>query len=374
VIGTEGVESTRQSRARRLKSISEDIELAGRFVYNRVDGANLMLGFKYEDIDSLLPSFHFLAGYAFSSERFRYEVALTQTLLRGRFPLQVGGRMYKQLGSDDDKLISDWENTAFVLFFGEDWKDYYEAQGGYAFLRAGYLNKGTLDIGYLNEDYRWFDAHRRLWSLFGGAKDFRENFSTIPHDTRLNEVYGNFNDKNLASMVLDLNYDDRDEIFNSTIGWYGFARYEHSLGSGGFDFDRFEFRVKRFQPLNRMISIHLIGAYGYADGDNLPINRYFFLGGLGSLHGYRHKEYFGTEYFLVSGEYRFRIPDEELTPMLIYDGGKITGIDGYGTDGEWKSSLGVGVEFQGIRLFIGHRLDASDSDEFRFYARFTQPL
>jgi hemolysin activation/secretion protein len=96
----------------------------------------------------------------------------------------------------------------------------------------------------------------------------------------------------------------------------------------------------------------------------------FYLGGLGSIHGYRHKEFIGTEYVQVSGEYSFRIPHSEIAPFLMYDGGKMMGDRLIGDDC-WYSSIGVGVDIdRSFRLFMAKRLDIGEQDPV-FYARFS---
>jgi hypothetical protein len=365
-----GKSTTRRHRARRWKDYHNTVNATGAFYYNRVDGAMIWAGARYDHADSLIPSFEALAGYAFSSSRWRYRLGLTQTLLRGPVPVQIGGRIFRQLQSDDDKLISESENSIFALLFNEDWKDYYEASGAYGFARVNILGWNTLEIGYLYEQQRWLDAHRTMWSLFG-AKDFRDNFSSVPYDTLIDRR-AKFNDRQVTSLIMEYTLDTRDDDKHPRSGWYGFARYEYSPGDwkGHYDFKRFETRLKRFQPLGEFISLDLTGAYGYAEGDLIHISRMFYLGGLGTIHGYRHKEYIGSEYVYLGGEYRFRIPHSQIAPFVLYDGGKVDGQVWVGGS-SWYSSLGIGIDIdRSLRLFMSKRLDRS-GDNPVFYARFS---
>jgi hypothetical protein len=370
---SKGRSSTRRHRARRWKDYQSTVNFTGAAYYNRVDGALIMAGAEYEHADSIIPSFETIAGYAFGSDRWRYKLSLKQTVLRGQVPVHIGGRLFRLLKSDDDKIISEAENSLFALLVNEDWKDYYEAEGGYGFARVNVLGWNEFEVGYLSEKQRWMDSNRNLWSLFG-RKDFRGNYSSVPYDT-LRARKSVFDDKQITSLNLRYTIDTRDDEKHPRRGWYGFASYEYSpeRWKGDFDFKRFEARLKRFQPLGRHISLDLTVAYGYAEGDYLPLSRLFYLGGLGTIHGYRHKELIGTEYGMVSGEYRFRIPDSELAPFVHYDGGKIMGSRMSGED-DWNSSIGFGVDFdRSIRMFISKRLDRDESDPI-FYARFSAAI
>lgn len=362
---------SRRFRSKRWRYYRSHVNLAGALYYNRIDGATFWGGLEYEDTDSIIPSFRAMIGYGLAAERVRYDLTLVQTLIRGAVPLQVGGKLFRKLKSDDDKIISEAENSLFAVLVKEDWKDYYEAEGAYAFARVRALDWNELEIGYLAEEQHWLDAHHNLWSLFGDDKEFRDNFSSVPYDTLVGR-WAEFDNRQITSLVARYTVDTRDDEKHPREGWYGFAGYEHSPADwkGDFDFSRFETRLKRFQPLGRYVSVHLTGAYGHTTGDLIPLSRLFYLGGLGTLHGFRHKQFIGTEYVMVSGEYRFRIPGEELTPFIQYDGGKI--LDGHLTgDDAWYGSIGIGIDLdRNMRLFLSKRLDDADADPI-FYARFS---
>ncbi len=368
---SEGKTSTRRYRSRRWKGYYKNqINFTGAGYYNRVDGLMIWGGFEYEHTDSIIPSFEAVVGYAFSSSRWRYRLGLTQTVLRGPAPVQLGGTIFRELKSDDDKIISEIENSVFALLVNEDWKDYYEAEGAYGFARVSPLGWNEFEIGYLSEEQRWMDAHPKLWSLFG-AKEFRGNFSSVPYDT-LRHRRSIFDERQVNSLLLSYKLDTRDDDKHPHQGWYGFARYEFAPDrwKGDFDFERFEARVKRFQPLGEFVSIHITGAYGHATGADIPLSRMFYVGGLGTIHGYDHKEFIGTGYVYTGLEYRFRVPNTDIAPFVLYDGGRITRGQIVGED-DWYSSISVGVDFsRSFRMFLSRRLDSGDHDPV-IYARFS---
>jgi hypothetical protein len=373
VVTSKGEKSTRRHRARRWRKLESDLELSGDIVYNRVDGLKLMAGVSYDDPDSLLPSFEAIGGYAFASNRWRYRLSLIQTIIKGSIPVQLGGRIFRDLKSNDDNLLSNAENSIFAVVFNEDWKDYYEAEGGYGFAKIGFLKWNRFEIGYLAETQNWYDAHPRLWSIFG-SKEFRGNFSSVSYDT-LRVRRDDFRDMLLTSLNIRLSIDNRDDDRHPRQGWYGLANYEYSPAKwkGKFDFERIEFILKRYQPIRRYITLNLVAAYGRVKGDYIPLNRQFYLGGLGTIHGYRHKEYRGNEYLLASIEYGFRIPRSDISPFIQYNGGKI-GSDKLTGNDSWKSSVGIGVYLdENVKVFVARRLDKDDEDLI-FYARFSTPI
>lgn len=361
--------SSWRHRSRRWRAAEGPFGVIGDIYYNRVDGAAVFGGVRYSQADSLVPSVEALAGYGFSSSRWRYKISLTQAVLRGRWPLEVGGHVYRLLSSDDDRIISNTENSIFALLFNEDWKDYYETQGAYGFVRAGFMRWGKLEIGYQAETQNWLDAHPKLWSLFG-TKEFRGNFSSVPYDT-LTARRSDFADRQMTSLRLKLSVDSRSDDNKSKRGWYGYLDFEHSPQGwkGDFDFNRLETQLQRYQPLNRYQSILLTAAYGQVSGDYIPLNRFFFLGGLGTVHGCRYKEVMGKEYFLFSGEYRFRFPHSSLSPFLQFDCGKIA-PERLSGNNPWLNSLSVGLAIEdNLKIFVSQRLDKGDRDPI-IYARF----
>ncbi len=360
--------SSRRSRARKWKKFENAITLDGTFSYNRVDGLFLMSGFEYEHRDSLLPSFHALGGYAFASKRWRYRIDLTQTLVRGQMPLQIGGSYYRILKTADEKLIESGENTVFALMVNEDWRDYYEAEGGYLFVRTKFLGVNKFEVGYRSEKQNWLDSHAKLWSVFGN-KDFRENFSSVPYDIKQAHL-DDFDGAQVTSLILEYKLDSRDDEEDPSKGWYGTAHYESSpeKWKGDFDFKQVELHLLRYQSIGRYLSLRMAGAYGYTEGSHIPLNRQFFLGGLGTMHGYRHKEFMGKEYVFGSAEYCLRVPHSDISPFIKFDAGRIA-TERLSSVDSWKSSIGFGVNFgNDLKIFLSQRLDKGDEDPV-FYAR-----
>jgi len=365
-----GKKHHRLDRWRRWHKKEKDFSPIIRFYYNRVDGVTRQLGVQFVDEDSLLPRVKIYSGYAFSSEQWRYHVGLEQSFLLER-PITIGGSMYRKLATEDDWIMPENDNTIFALIATEDYRDYYQAEGGYIFARFTPYRFINFEMGVLLEEYNWLDAHTDLWSLFGGNKLFHENYYGVPYDKRLNEITA-LDGAEMASLNMKINIDNRDEEipFGGSF-WIGTAALEW-LPDGwndDFDFTRYFIRAARFQTLNEYSGMYFKLGYGGSNGD-LPIHRRFFLGGLETLLGYRHKEYSGREFWFGNAEYRVSIPrTDDVEPLLAYNLGQIAEEPEKLGDAELKQSIGFGVIFEeSLRIDLAKRLDRSDSS-FEIHVR-----
>ncbi|HVP07149.1 MAG TPA: BamA/TamA family outer membrane protein [Candidatus Acidoferrum sp.] len=348
-----------------------ELEVTGEFHYNRVDGATPYVGLKFQDQDSLLPSAWVSFGRAFASKRWRYEVGLEQTITRQR-PLSVGGTYYRRLASGDDWLLSDNENLAFTLLAKEDFKDYYEAEGGTLYARFRPIPKLTLETSYRNEKTHWLEAHRNLWSLFGGDKRFGLNFGTVDSAYRvigISEIDTSTN----ASLTFSADYDTRktEEPFSAS-AWRlaGELEWSHKSFGSDFDYRRYTLDVVRYQRVTRYTMLLSRGMFGGSDG-YLPMYKRFFLGGLGTLYGYKQKEYMGNRFWMINSEYRVQFPRTDLAFGVFYDIGQIANNHPLNGDVEVKSSLGAAIYLSSdFRLSIAKRLDRSYDDNPKTYVRF----
>jgi hypothetical protein len=335
-----------------------DLSPLVKFHYNRIDGAAPHLGLKFTDEESRLPEIEAYAGYGFESERWRYNIGIKQHILPGH-NLTFGAAAYKRLASDDDRLISETENTLFALLATEDFKDYYEAEGGYLFSEFRPIKEVTAHVGFRIEEHKWLDHHSELWSLFGGSKRFRSNFSSVEGLPRLSGI-SQIDGSDMKSLELNIsysNYEDRiypDQSFHSAtfkLDW------TPSDWNDDYDLTRFLINLTRYQVLNRHSGIIFKGYLGGSDGD-LPMHRLFYMGGPGTLYGYENKEFYGEEFWMVNIEYRFDIEYSDVDGWLYFNTGQMAPPGEDLSDGEVKNSIGIAFSLgDTIKLYISKRLD-----------------
>jgi hypothetical protein len=356
--------------SRRFYSRTKEVEITPLLDYNRVDGFSLAGNLKFADNDSIYPSVDADYGYAFASKRTRWRFGLEQTIWRS-LPLAIGGEGYRELKSEDDWLIDKQENLFFTLLWTEDFRDYYETEGARAYLRAHPFAHATAEIGYRYDETNWLKAHRNLWSLFGGDKLFPRNFHRVDEPLRSQGI-AELDSTTNAFISLSGSYDTRDiENPFDFAAWAvdGRLEWSHPDFSSDFDYRRYQINVRRYQPVNRRTMLLTRLVFGGSDG-YLPMYKRFYLGGLGTLRGYKHKEYTGTRFWLANGEYRFRFPHSDLAVSLLYDIGQIANDTKLSSDIEIKQSLGgalyIGDDFH---VSLSKRLDGGDDSAVQFYAR-----
>lgn len=357
-------------RRHRVYRGEDDWAVLPRLSYNRVDGFAPYLTVKYHDHDSVLPTAWGTIGYAFASEHLRFELGMEQRLWR-TMALTAGARYSRRLASSDDWLIGDGENSAFAILATEDYKDFYEADGGAAYLKAIPLKRTKVEIGVSGEETRWLKAHRNLWSVFGGHKRFPENFGTVDQAVRSQGIAEIDTTTNVyLSARVEYNGTDEENLFSRS-AWRAWGTLEWSDGSFGshFEYRRYLLQARRYQRATKQSALLLTGTYGGSDG-YLPMHRRFFLGGVGTLYGYRHKEYVGSRFWMVNAEYRFMLPRRDIAFALFWDCGQISSAPGFSTDSEVKHSAGAALYIgKGFRLSLARRLDRSSDNRPELYIR-----
>ncbi len=362
----------RGARKHSLRTQIDALEYLASFRYNRVDGATPDVGLKFNDRDSLIPIVWARAGYAFASKRWHYDLGLEQTLLRST-SLSLGGHLYRRLSSGDDWIVSDIENLAYTLFLTEDLKNYYESEGGALYAHYAPLPRLSLGTEYRNERTRWFDAHRNLWSLFGRGKKFGENFGTVPTSYR-EQGRGDIEARTLAFVRVHADYHTGDsEGRPRPSSWNLSGEFELSQRGlkSDFNYRRYSLNVRRYQRFNRYTILLAKLSAGNSDG-YLPMHKRYFLGGLGTLHGYSQDEFMGTRYWMANAEYRISFSSTEFAVSFLWDLAQIADDRKLG-QAEVRHSLGVALAFDNyFKITLAKRLDRATSDNPRFFVRFEQ--
>ncbi len=358
----------------RLYRDKKDFDYDGYFSYNRVDGLALSAKVFYEDIDSLLPTLEAEIGIGFASDRGRYKFLLEQALFREK-AIAVGGTFYRQLLSDDDWLIGTDENTAFALLAKEDYKDYYEAEGGSLYLKASPSNHFTVKTGYSYYTSNWLPSNRHLWAMFRGHdKLFEQNYASWDTSIRP-QATAEVDTSEIGSLFASLNYySDSTKSVTNKSNWHISADFEFSQKglNSDFDYHRYILTVRRLQKINEQSTFTVRTVFGNSDG-YLPIFKRFYLGGLSTLHGYSFKEYIGTRFWMTNSEYRIDFPNSEFGVSIFWDMGQIANDTKLNSDIEIKQSLGLSLFFEDdFTISIAKRLDRSYNDSPKLYVRFSQ--
>jgi hypothetical protein len=336
--------------------------LITRFYYNRVDGASPHFGIGFIDEDSLLPDIKVYGGYAFASERWRYHFEMAKSFNIGS-PVSIGTQIYRKLATYDDGIVSETENSIFALLATEDYRDYYEAEGVCTFARFFPSNYVTFEGGFIAEKHHWLYARRDLWSLFGGSKLFPENFASFESNQIISEI-ARINDIRMKTLLARINVKlPGQSILMShshlrgrlTLEWTPSEWNDH------YDFTRYMIEIVRHQYISKYLAVRIRGVFGSSGGD-IPIHRLFYLGGIGTMLGYDHKEYFGSSIWSAILETKFNIPRSEFAIRAFLNTGQTAARDDDLSDAEFKSSLGFGLSmYDHIHMYIARRMDRSQN-------------
>ncbi len=359
-----GHRRARLSVTRAWEFEDEGVRWGPNFSYDRVDGARLGANVSYQK-SAYSPRLSVAAAYALASETWQYRFGVTQRLLKST-DLEVDVTVFRLTETDDDFWVGRHANTLYALSAGSDYRDYYGSDGGRIELTYKYRDRGVVSAAYMNTDYRWLDAERNLWHLFRPNHCFRSNFSTVPLNV-LEPWIDRFEERTSAlHLSVGLEQQDGDAHLAR---FDGAARAVAEIAGGALggerDYDRLQLFAQGEWNGRDIHRLTLRIWYGKGRRD-LPPNKYFYIGGVGTLPGYSQKEFFGNQALLMSAEYRFDYwPNQAFDGgvILFMDVGRASFDDDFFEPSEFKTDVGVGLGIgEGLRVDIAKGLDHTDRD------------
>lgn len=292
--------------------------------YNRVEGLVLGVGLppvRWDDYDR--NRIYGQVGYAFALDAWRYEVGLeTRPLPRdyhSDFALKLGGNYHRNT-TTDDLWKSGWiENSLAAFFFKNDFFDYYEVEGWTGYAVQQLTPYAQLSAGFRSDEYRSL-AKNTSWAVFGGD-GFRLNPAVDE-----GQMYS-FAFALEGGRIRGLDYLPRGVAFRTEV--------ELGQGLGGdFSFNRYLGDVRTYLPLTRYSAFSFRLRGGVVEGDAVPVQKAFTLGGVGSVRGYPQNAFFGTRMLLGNVEYA-------VNEVSIFDD-VLDGIQLFGfADAGWVNDMGT---------------------------------
>jgi hypothetical protein len=338
--------------------------------HSRVDGGTPYVGLKFSDQDSTLPRILMYGGFGFGSEKPRYYLGIEHSMLKNKI-MTVGGAIYRELATDDNRIVTGLQNTVFALIATEDYRDYYESIGGKIYTGFQINPDLYLKLGAVFEKHRRLNAHPETWSLFGGSKKFRDNFASLPDSLR-SAGQEELDEASIFALKTSLTYN----TFKNDMDWFdtfwkGYIEFEWppKTANDDFNFNRLIFGVERQQYYNPGVILKLKAIYGNSDG-NLPIHRLFYLGGMGTLYGYGHKEIYGDEFWMGSAKLGHRLKKTDFAIWLLFQLGSVGNDNISLGESEIKQSIGVSISLKdSLEMILSRRLDQSNP-ALKFNIRF----
>ena len=276
------------------RSYSE-LRLVSAKTYNRVEGLPILLGPSFGhrfgegrvQIDAL-GVFRTGEALEWNSDNVGHSVKTELSLRRGP-GLAIGGRLFDVVDAAEEWQLSDVEVGLSSFFLHRDYRDYYNRHGGSGYVRLSLLR--ALDLTASLSDERW-SSRETLdpFTLFRNGQGWRPN-------PGMDE--GRFHITNGT-----LHFDTRSDEDDPRSGWNITADYEYGTGRTTLlgpttpgvrdpDTDDLTRYARGFLDLRRYNRLSPEGqlnfrvvAGGWLNGDELPLQRRFSVGGPGTLPGY----------------------------------------------------------------------------------------
>lgn len=283
-------------RWRRRHQLNSSRILISAGTYNRVEGLPINVGgalrqnFGWGRLSAdALGIFRSLERFEWNDQNLGY--SLSAEVQYGKLDaLAAGLRMYEVVDGSERWQLRDAEVGLASFFFRRDFRDYYEREGatGYLTLRDG--SRATFTIAYGNEHWGTRSSGDPF-SLFRNGESWRPNPVMDEGRFRLTTA--------------TLTYDTRNDRARPRSGWLLSGEVEHGesdrvflgptspvarpAGAGAVDLEytRVFFDLRRYNRLSptRQLNARLVLG-GWVDGDQLPLERRFSLGGPGTIPGY----------------------------------------------------------------------------------------
>jgi hypothetical protein len=258
-----------------------------RIRYNRVDGPALHLGGAVVSEREPRPLLYAAFGFAFSRERFLYDTGF-EAPLGDRRRIRVNGRVYRRTATEDGWIVGETENTFFALFARTDYRDYYEAEGidGSVSWEPG--RDFALGAGASSEDARSLHAETKF-SIFGREDQFRRNPPIRDGKEGVLSIFARIGPSPLP-------------VDGGTKGELTYERAGSPI-DGDSEYGRLRGAVStrlRLSP-RQLARARVIGG-ATVDGD-LPPQKIWHVGGIGTLRGHDYKRFSGDQVLLANAEY-----------------------------------------------------------------------
>jgi hypothetical protein len=358
---TEGkyeIRGKQSSKDEEHKRHTATVDLSARF--NRVEGFTPLMNMSIRDSKHELPKVDFNIGYGLALKRWNIDFGFKQNIgING--PFYFGGKIYQGAFTPDKWYFSETDNTVAGLFFKEDYHDFYKRKGGRLFMGREFWKNGFAQAEYTAQANSPLTRHTNK-AIFGGHKNFRENYSTVFADSA---AWAGLKG-DLRMVGLHLGWDSRDKDINEVPSYHRGQYFDLTLETAGdgslgniggdFSYDIAEMAIQHYQPVTprQFVGFRLLGGLS---NQELPLDRRFFLGGVGSLRGYEFKEFEGNRYFLANIDYYWEFSDD-FAMALFTDLGQAGFSKTQFEQNGLKSDIGVGLLlFDAFRLDIAQRLD-----------------
>lgn len=324
--------------------------------FNRVEGFRPQLGIQ-RDIEKI-GMVYGKAGYGMSRDEWVYDVGFARWVFEEN-RLVIGAGYHQRVSTNDGWVMGDDEASALDIVVGTSTRDYFLQTGYEVLVRKRLSPPQVLELRFCTDDY---EDLRKLtdWSVFDGKKTKRQNWERDTDAGRDRSIAGQRINSILITYGLDLSAGESADADRASRGHMEICS-ELAGGrlSGDASYTRMvlQGKFRLAAGTNDAFGITFFGGRG---DTSLPLQKRFELGGIGTLPGYRFKEFGGDRMALLHCEYLFGNDRIMIAPFL--GAGTAWDYDAEFSGNDVKYNAGVGIE-----------LDAGEGKD-RFRIEFARPV
>jgi len=338
--------------------------------YNRVDQFTIGLDMTFKPSKGWLPGLATRMAYAAERKdprgegdgRWLYAMRIEQPLSAQR-NAHVAIATYRITDDDNFGQVGDVENTLAALFFHYDYKDWFEREGFNIEAEATLKERWTLSARYDQDDYKSItELADNTKGIFRRSAEWRANPAV--------------DDGDLRTVTGRIDYDSRINKKSPRNGMLNSLRVETAGGSlgGAFDYIRYLGDLRAyFSPGPSHVAKARVMAGTTSEGDFLPFQRTFAIGGIGTLRGYPYRQFRGRHLFLANGDWSWELFKRSSRNAMLKTGFSVCAFTDFGLAWDagkydlanrkpaWDAGLGLGTTDETLRVYFARDLRAERS-------------
>lgn len=338
--------------------------------YNRVDAFTIGLDESFHPSGGWKPGFVTRFARAFGREggpgrkdgRWLYAMHVEQPLDPMR-RARIGISTYRRTDDDEFGQVGDVENALAALFFHYDYKDWFEREGFGLDADWAWHERWMLSTRYDQDAYTSIPLlAERTRGVFRRHAPWRANPAV--------------DDGDLRAVTFGLDYDSRSNPKAPRSGMLHRVRVETAGGDLGGDF-----AYKRYSADLRVYFApgpsHLAKARAMfgttSEGDDLPFQKTFAIGGIGTLRAHRFRQFRGRHMFLANGDWAWELFKRSSKNAMLKTGLSVVAFTDFGLAWDapkwdlgqrkpaWDAGLGLGTTDESFRVYFARDLRAERS-------------